>query len=192
MKPKYKITITDKILAATFLKILPKRITPNQLTLFRFFLIPFVMILLLREHFEIGLLLFAIAAFSDALDGALARTTDRVTVWGMTYDPLADKLLIGITAIIILPKYVSLWIIFAIIFIEMLIIGFGYYYKTNYKTEMVQANVWGKTKMVSQSIGVILVLIYMIFLIPLILTIAEIIFVLAIFLAIISLVTYSL
>lgn len=154
-----KITVFDKILAATFLRLLPKRVTPNQITMSRFFTVPFIGFFVATGNYAVGIPLFIIAAFSDALDGALARTTHRITEWGKMYDPMADKLLIGITALIIVPRYLGYALTFAIIFIEMLVIGIAYYMK-NKKQAHVSANGWGKMKMFSQSVGVGTLLIY--------------------------------
>src|SRR3989304_2017811 len=105
MPDPYRLTLTDKILATTFLRLFPRKVMPNQITVFRFFTIPFIALLFLLEEYSIGMVLFAVSAFTDALDGAMARTRREVTEWGSTYDPLADKLLIGITAFLVLPKY---------------------------------------------------------------------------------------
>jgi len=192
MKNKNKITITDKILSATFLKLFPRKVTPNQITIFRFLTVPFIALLLWLGEYKTGTVLFIVSAFTDSLDGALARTRNMVTEWGSTYDPLADKLLISTIAFIILPRFIGPWIVFAIIFLEMMLIGIGYYRTTHEKDFVVQANAWGKLKMISQSIGISLVLIHILWLIPIILLIAQLILWLAIVLAIISLVTYSL
>lgn len=154
-----KVTKFDRILAATFLRLLPGRVTPNQITISRFFLVPFVGYFVAIGNFKIGILLFLIAAFTDALDGALARTTQRITEWGRMYDPMADKLLIGITALIIVPRYLGFALAFAIIFIEMLVIGMAYHMK-NKKHAHVSANGWGKLKMFFQCVGVLTLLIY--------------------------------
>lgn len=185
-----KITLSDKILAATFLKLIPKRVTPNQVTMFRFFCVPFVVFLLYTENYALGLLLFAIAAFTDALDGAMARTRDQITQWGETYDPLADKLLILSTALIIIPKYLGVDILFAIIFVEMVLIGAAYY-RRNMTHRRISANGWGKAKMICQSIGVSLVLLFIVTDLSMILSWAQYTLYAAILLAIASLVTYG-
>ena len=192
MRDPNKITITDKILAATFLKKKTKRVTPNQITIFRFFTVPFVALLLWIGEYQIGTALFIVSAFTDALDGALARTTKRVTKWGSTFDPLADKLLIGLTAFLILPRYMGPWIVFLMIFLEMTLIGMGYYNRARKKDYLISANWWGKSKMILQTIGVSLVLIYVLWPLTLFLMIAQFVLYIAIALAIISLVTYSL
>lgn len=192
MENQNKINISDKILAATFLKLLPRKVTPNQITIFRFFTVPFIALLLWLGEYELGAVLFLIAAFTDALDGALARTKNIVTSWGSAYDPLADKLLISITAFLILPRFIGIWIVFIIIFLEMILIGMTYYNGLHGKKHLIKANWWGKSKMLSQSIGVSLVLIYILWPVSFLLIAAQLILYLAVALAIISLITYSL
>src|SRR5918992_3812878 len=76
---------------------------PNALTLTRIFLVPLLVVVLLTK-FEgrmilgvrkelIGASIFALASFTDWLDGYLARRRKQVTVFGQVIDPLADKLL---------------------------------------------------------------------------------------------------
>ena len=187
-----KINLSDRILSATFLKLFSKEITPNQITIFRFFTVPFIALLILFEEYQMGIVLFMISAFSDALDGALARTTNRITKWGTMYDPLADKLLIGLTALLVLPKYLGPLLVFMIILLEMALIGIGYNRKLRGKNITVMSNWWGKSKMICQSIGVFLVLLYILWPIALVLFLAQWILYLAVVLAVISLNTYSL
>jgi len=187
----YKITLTDKLLAATVLKLIPRKVTPNQITVFRFFIIPFVALTLLLHEYAFGAILFIIGAFTDALDGALARTRREVTEWGSAFDPLADKLLIGITALLVLPVYFGVWLVFLIVLFEMMLVGLAYYNTRHGREHKIMANWWGKSKMICQSIGVILVLFYILWPAALLLTIAQWILWLAVALAAISIVTYS-
>jgi len=155
-----KVTKIDKFLAATFLKLLPSWVTPNHITIFRFLSIPFVLWLIVTERDIEGFVLFVISAFSDALDGSLARTKDQITDWGKMFDPLADKLLIGSVAAILIPKYFGAWLAFAIIFVELLLI-LSAYYKKKYLNKVSQAHISGKIKMVFQSLGISLLIIYL-------------------------------
>ena len=189
LKPE-KVTVSDKILAATVLKLFPARVPPNHLTIFRFFTVPFVLFLIVQHEYFWGILLFAISAFTDALDGAMARTRNQITEWGKIYDPLADKLLIGLTALIIIPKHFGFFLVFAILFIEMVLIGAAYYVK-NRTTKQIQANGWGKTKMMLQSFGVGLLLANAVFRIPLIYSLSEIFIYASLIFAVISLITYG-
>ena len=72
--------------------------TPNKLTLLRIILVPFFILFLLWEqvpyHTLWALILFAVASFTDLLDGKIARRQDIVTNFGKFLDPLADKVLV--------------------------------------------------------------------------------------------------
>jgi CDP-diacylglycerol--glycerol-3-phosphate 3-phosphatidyltransferase len=185
-----KITVSDKILAATVLKLFPRRVTPNQLTIFRFFTVPFVLLLLFLGKYEWGTVLFTISAFTDALDGAMARTRNQITEWGKIYDPLADKLLIVLTALFLIPQHLGFPIIFALLSTEMLLIGAAYYLKNKGKKD-IQANIWGKIKMILQSFGVGFLFLFAILSTPWLLAIAAILLYASILFAVISLVTYG-
>lgn len=185
-----KVTVSDKILAATFLKLLPQKVTPNQITIFRFLTVPFVVFLLVIREYEWGITLFVISAFTDALDGALARTTNRITDWGKTYDPLADKLLIVLTALMVVTRHLGITIVFLIMMIEMILIGSAYYFKNKGVIE-IRANGWGKAKMMCQSVGVGLVLLFAVTQIPVLLIAAQFILYASILFAIVSLITYG-
>ena len=190
MVDPYKITWTDKLLAATVLKLFPARVTPNQITIFRFITIPFIAYLLSSGEYRWATVLFFISAFSDALDGALARTTNRITEWGTAYDPVADKLLIGLAVFLILPHYLGPLIAFMIILMEMILIGMGYYFR-NSRDKQFQANWWGKLKMLFESVGVMLVLLYSLFPVGFFLISAEVILYAAVGLAFVSLINYA-
>lgn len=172
------------------MKLIPARVTPNQVTIFRFFTIPFVVLLLYLNQYGAGLILFIIAALSDAVDGAMARTRNQITQWGETYDPLADKLLIAFTAIAVVPRFLGIEIVFAIIMMEMLLIGFAYY-RRNFDHRRVSANVWGKAKMIFQSVGVGFVLLYILAPFQIFLLLGDYILNGAVILALISLITYG-
>ncbi|MFH0712913.1 MAG: CDP-alcohol phosphatidyltransferase family protein [Candidatus Jorgensenbacteria bacterium] len=191
MTDPFKVTKLDKLFVATVLKLFPPQVTPNQITIFRFFTVPFVAFFISIGEYKWAFILFVISAFSDALDGALARTTDRVTEWGTVYDPVADKLLIGFSIFLILPKFLDPRLAFTIIFLEMFMIGAGYYFR-NFGQKQVLSNWWGKSKMLTQSVGVSLVLLYSILPFGFLILAAEYILYAAVGLALISLITYSL
>lgn len=83
----------------------------NKITIFRLFLVPAFAAMILnyrelpggeREFLRYwALFIFALAAFSDAVDGFIARTYNQKTRLGSFLDPLADKLLL-MTAIVLL------------------------------------------------------------------------------------------
>ena len=179
------MTISDKILSKYFLPLIPRRVTPNQITIFRFITIPFVVYLLVGQHYVLGFWLFAISAFSDAVDGALARSTHRVTAWGKIADPLADKLLVGSTAIIVISRFISVWFAVLMVVMEFLIVG-RYWLEYNHK-KIVGAKLPGKIKMIFQCFGVLFLFLFIIFHSPVLLTISVSFLVVALFFAFLSL-----
>ncbi len=71
---------------------------PNKLTILRVIMIPLVMVFYMVDAIPFGkiiaLALFVIAAFTDFLDGYIARKYNLVTDFGKFLDPIADKLLV--------------------------------------------------------------------------------------------------
>jgi cardiolipin synthase len=77
-------------------------LTPaNQLTLLRMFLIPAFVILVVYGHLGSALAVFVTAGITDALDGVLARRSGQKTTLGAWLDPMADKLLLVTTFIVL-------------------------------------------------------------------------------------------
>jgi len=74
---------------------------PNSLTLLRILLTPLFAIYLIRHLWVGALVVFAIAAVTDGLDGFIARVYRQKTMLGTYLDPAADKLLL-LTAFITL------------------------------------------------------------------------------------------
>ncbi len=75
---------------------------PNKLTLLRFALVPVFMVFMYIDNpysYLIGLIVFAVASFTDFLDGSIARKYNMVTDFGKFMDPLADKLLTTVALI---------------------------------------------------------------------------------------------
>jgi cardiolipin synthase len=67
---------------------------PNGITVFRFLLVPPVVLLLLNREYAGAMMVFALAGFSDALDGYLAKRYHWTSRLGALLDPLADKLML--------------------------------------------------------------------------------------------------
>ncbi len=186
----YRLTITDRILDKTLLRLIPRWMTPNIISWMRFMSVPIVGYLLWAENYAIALPFFFVSAFSDAIDGSLARTRDLVSNFGKIFDPLADKLLVATAAIILIPRYLDWGITIAIVVIETILITSAYVQR-RYYGKMIQAENTGKIKMVLQSLGIVALLIHAIWNIGLLLTLAQYFFYGAIFFALISLVVYK-
>lgn len=183
MKPLY--FFSDKLLAATVIKLLPRSLTPNLITTFRFLTVPVIFWFLIQEHYLAAGIWFISSAFTDALDGALARATNQITDWGKLFDPLADKLLIGTTAAVLVTEFISFTLAVAMISAELLLILFAYYHKY-YRRHDVRSNYLGKTKMVLQTFGLATLFIAIIFNLPSFLQLADDILIIALIFAILS------
>lgn len=151
-----KIYPQDIIFKYFFNPIFPKFVRPNHLTVLRFLMTPFVVWLIVAENYQWGIPLFILAAFTDMLDGSMARIRNQITDWGKLYDPVADKLLIGSLVFIIVLEHLSFYLAFVIIAIEaVFIIGAWRRHKEGVKF---QAEIWGKLKMFSQFLGILFLL----------------------------------
>ena len=100
----------------------------NSLTLARILMVPLLVMFLLQgsppaQYFAAGL--FVMAAFTDWLDGHLARTRDQITPLGEILDPVADKLLIlaALIPLVSLGK-VDAWVVGILLGRELLVTAF--------------------------------------------------------------------
>lgn len=181
----------DWFLYKIFLSWWPRSIEPNHLTVFRFVSIPPILYFLVTGNYAVAIPLFIISAFSDALDGAMARMKHEVTEWGKLYDPLADKLLIGSVAAVVVTQYLGPLVTIMILLIEAVLILTAWYKRKILKKKKIEAGHIGKVKMVLQSVGVGLLLVFAVNNSLLVLAFAEIIIAAAIICAIGSLFTYN-
>jgi cardiolipin synthase (CMP-forming) len=74
---------------------------PNLLTVFRMVLIPVFVSLLFYQRFLLALAIFIVAGVTDGLDGLLARRFDQKSSLGTILDPIADKLMM-VTSFVVL------------------------------------------------------------------------------------------
>lgn len=100
---------------------------PNSLTLFRIFLVPLLVVVLLTrvENFELwGVCILLGAALTDWLDGYWARKRQQITTLGVLLDPIADKLLISAAFITLVElKLAPAWMVVIIIGRELAVLG---------------------------------------------------------------------
>jgi cardiolipin synthase len=111
---------------------------PNAITLCRIVLVPLLIRLLLLEDYRGALWVFLAAGISDALDGYIARRFDLCTRLGSFLDPIADKLLL-VSSVVILARSGNLpnWLAATIVGRDVVIIGgAGAYYLRSGNLEM--------------------------------------------------------
>ena len=82
---------------------------PNQITLLRLGFLPFFLILISYEQYRWALLVLVAAGLSDAVDGLLARKLNQRSPLGAYLDPIADKLLLSSSFIILAFKQKLAW-----------------------------------------------------------------------------------
>ncbi|MBI2551943.1 CDP-alcohol phosphatidyltransferase family protein [Candidatus Uhrbacteria bacterium] len=155
-----KLTFYDKLFALTILRIIPYSVKPNHVTMVRFVTAPLVFWLLLKEYYAAGLAAFLLVALTDAIDGAMARTRRQITLWGIIYDGVADKFLIGGAVLMLVFQEFGMVLAGFVLGLEFFGILAGLYFKN--KGIVRAANLWGKIKMNLQVIGVALLLIHII------------------------------
>ena len=100
---------------------------PNSLTLLRILLIPVFVCFFSESSPDRALaagLVFACAAFTDFLDGYLARKSGQITNLGKLLDPVADKLLVA-SGLILLVQFqrVAVWLAIVMIARELVVTG---------------------------------------------------------------------
>ena len=102
-----KVAVTSAKTVATTTKKVKKQINiPNILTVGRVIVVPWIVYTLYSPTFWkswLSVLLFALAGFTDFLDGYLARRLKQGSSFGRVLDPIADKLLVG--AVIVMLAY---------------------------------------------------------------------------------------
>lgn len=128
---------------------------PNKITLVRIFLVPILLVFLIPHQGWYPLIastIFLVAAFTDWLDGHLARSTNQVTRLGQLLDPIADKLLVTAALVSLVGhQQVPAWMVVIIICRELAITGLRAMAADQHI--IIAADVFGKYKMLCFIIG---------------------------------------
>ncbi len=143
---------------------------PNKLTIFRIILVPLMVIVYyfgvlngINNTFLgisiinwILVLIFAIASYTDHLDGKLARKNNQITTFGKFADPLADKILVLAAMLILVEdKKLPAWIPIIVIFREFVVSGYRLI-AVEKGGKVIAASIWGKIKTATQMLAIIL------------------------------------
>jgi cardiolipin synthase (CMP-forming) len=147
----------DQLLARTILRLFPQRVLPNHITMARLVLTPLVVWLIWIGNYAWGVPVFLLTAFTDTIDGSMARTRNKITKWGIVFDPIADKFLIGSVLVVLIMQNLSFYLGIIIIIVESIVGLAGLY--SNRKDRVYMANNLGKAKMCLQVAGLFVLLI---------------------------------
>ena len=131
---------------------------PNSLTLFRIFLVPFLVVVLLTKYSNVlGLGIFLLAAVTDFFDGYFARRLNKMTRIGTLLDPIADKLLMSAAFISLVELGLArAWMVVIIIGREFAVSGLRSIAAQQGVT--IAASPLGKTKTVAQVVAIALLI----------------------------------
>lgn len=139
----------------------------NKITITRFLLIPIMVVFMAvpmqgtviglpLNHF-IAAIIFAVASFTDFLDGYIARKYNQITTFGKFLDPIADKVLV-ISAMIFLvgTSRIAFWGVVIVIFREFIITGVRLLAVE--KGDVIAASPYGKIKTIATMIAMLVML----------------------------------
>ena len=130
---------------------------PNHLSILRLALIPAVVMCLYfpgRMGSFLAALFFGIAALTDLLDGFYARRYRVVTALGKFLDPLADKILVSVTMIMLLTlNRIPTWIVMVIVARDLAVTGLRSIAVV--EGQVIDASALGKYKFIFQVVALL-------------------------------------
>ena len=133
---------------------------PNRITLVRIFLVPLLLVFLISPQGWYPLVaatIFLVAAFTDWLDGHVARSTNQITRLGQLLDPIADKILVTAALVSLVDRQqVPAWMVVIIIGRELAVTGLRAMAADQHI--IIAADVFGKYKMVCFFIAALLLM----------------------------------
>lgn len=132
---------------------------PNALVIFRVAMVVPIMAFTradpIDNHLMIAAALFALASFTDFLDGWWARRTSGGTLLGAFLDTTADKILVtGVLLALVSVGRVSIWPAAVIIFREFAVMALRGVVAQ--RGGLIKPSTWGKIKAVSQYVAIFL------------------------------------
>jgi len=97
---------------------------PNAVSLLRIALVVPILMFILDGRYVWALVLFFVAGFSDGVDGYLAKRFDWHTRLGALLDPIADKLLVAGTFLMLTyTQHIPVWLAAVVILRDVIIVG---------------------------------------------------------------------
>jgi cardiolipin synthase len=96
---------------------------PNQITFLRLGFLPFFLILIAYDRYRWALLVLVVSGLSDGFDGLLARSLNQRSALGAYLDPIADKLLLSSSFVILaFKKQLAWWLTILVLSRDVLIL----------------------------------------------------------------------
>jgi len=114
----------------------------NILTYSRLVLAPFFIWFFIAEYHSWAFFTFGVAAFTDLIDGTVARLSGTLSKRGAMFDPLADKILVQSCFVLLLINGLIPWWFFALAFARDLMIVSGIIYLEVKKAKLPYRAIW--------------------------------------------------
>jgi cardiolipin synthase len=124
---------------------------PNLLTAARLLAAPYILYLLWTGEYRTAIVWFSVASFTDVLDGFLARRFQAGSKIGALMDPVADKVLLSGSFLILgLKGIIPLWLMAIVLGRDLLILGFAIVALARKLRRDFPPSVWGKASTAAQ------------------------------------------
>lgn len=149
------VALLDRRIATPLVRLLPRSVTPNHLSLLRLSLAGVVGVLLSRGAVLSAFLWYLVAILSDALDGALARERNAHTALGARLDPTVDKVLHAVVFVAFLSTAPGLLLATMAVDALLALLGLALVLRRRRAREWVAASVFGKWKLTLQAVAVL-------------------------------------
>ena len=141
---------------------------PTALSILRMVLVPFFAWAVLSVDMStlwgriLPAAIFAVTAFTDCLDGQIARRYNLITNFGKFLDPLADKFMVFAALVVMVYRYTYLspWLVWAtvlIMFRELAVTSLRLV-AAGQAGRVIAASFLGKLKTVSQIVGILVII----------------------------------
>lgn len=136
----------------------------NQLTILRMLLIPVFVLLVVYDRLGAAFATFVIAGITDALDGLAARLSGERTAFGAWLDPVADKLLLVTTFIVLtlpaipLTHHIPIWLTILVISRDVVIVSVVAIVNLAIGPRTFKPSIWGKLATATYIVMVVVVM----------------------------------
>ncbi|HUC55449.1 MAG TPA: CDP-alcohol phosphatidyltransferase family protein [Candidatus Cybelea sp.] len=131
---------------------------PNQITLLRLGFLPIFLILIAYDRYRWALLVLVFSGLSDGFDGLLARSLNQRSALGAYLDPIADKLLLSSSFLILaFKKQLAWWLTILVLSRDVLILIVAVVILLTYGYRPFPPSIYGKLTTATEIILVFLV-----------------------------------
>ena len=138
----------------------------NQLTVLRIMLVPAFVLLVVYGYLGWSLITFLVAGITDGLDGLIARRAGQRTSLGAWLDPMADKLLLVTTFVVLtlpsipLTNHLPLWLTILVISRDVVIVAVVAIISLAIGPRTFKPSIWGKLATATYIVTTVVVMYY--------------------------------